>query len=82
MQIVRGTRGNARHCDLSMTSAQTMRFSQEDSQLGFVETIFSSSPREFLELAVAIISKQPALALTENEELKAMARMILSLEDK
>lgn len=81
MQIVRGTRGNARHCDLSMTSAQTMRFSQEDSQLGFVETIFSSSPREFLELAVAIINKQPVLALADNEEMKAMARMILALED-
>lgn len=82
MQIKRGTRGHARHCDLLVTSAQTMNLSQEDSQLGFIETIYSSSPREFLELAVAIISKQPALALTENDEMKRIARMILSLEDK
>lgn len=82
MRIKRGEKGQWNFCWITVEHSKRLLLGREDRQLGYGEYIQATDDNEFLELAFAIIRKFPVLALTENEEMKRIARMILSLEDK
>lgn len=57
MRLKRGTRGRERHCNLRVLTTDSLGLGQEDYNLGFEEVILAE-PKELIQLAVDILTKQ------------------------